>query len=145
MPCQQPRPTWMWNLVGWCQQHDGDSFPCCEGRKMRPLLSSIALQRSGKQGSSPESSLELSPAQASHRGLGAGRKHWDSFPWVPKAGRTPGCRPTGWRPSAESHGTFKNQKLQVRWTMKFCFIIVLTSVMDPERAVAGHPAPPPCS
>lgn len=32
----------------------------------------------------------------------------------------------------ESHGTFKNQKLPSEMDHKFCFIIVLTSVMDPR-------------
>ena len=49
-------------------------------------------------------------------------------------------------PSVESHGTFKNQKLPSEMDYKFCFIIVLTSVMDPRgqwRATPPHHHPPP--
>ena len=49
-------------------------------------------------------------------------------------------------PSVESHGTFKNQKLPSEMDYKFCFIIVLTSVMDPRgqwRATPPHHPPPP--
>ena len=66
---------------------------------MWPLCHPSALQRSGKQASLTESSLEPSLAQqASHRGWEAGRKCQDSFPWVPKARRTPECGPMGWDP-----------------------------------------------
>lgn len=48
-------------------------------------------------------------------------------------------------PSVESHGTFKNQKLPSEMDYKFCFIIVLTSVMDLRgqwRATPPHHPPP---
>lgn len=40
-------------------------------------------------------------------------------------------------PSVESHSTFKNQKLPSEMAHKFCFIIVLTSVMDPRGQWLG--------
>lgn len=74
-------------------------FPRCSGRRMWPPRHPSALQPSGKQASLSENSLERSPAQrASHRGWGAGRKHWDSFPRAPMPGRTPRCRLMGWDP-----------------------------------------------
>ena len=40
-------------------------------------------------------------------------------------------------PSVESHGTVKNQKLPSEMDHKFCFIIVLTSVMIPRGQWLG--------
>ena len=42
-------------------------------------------------------------------------------------------------PSVESHGTFKNQKSPSEMDHKFCFIVVLTSVMDPRGQRLGSP------
>lgn len=70
-------------------------FPRCSGRKMWPLRHPSAPQRSGKQASFSENSLELSPAQqASRGGWEAGRKHWDAFPGRPRGGTLGGVTHT---------------------------------------------------
>ena len=44
VPCQQPGPRWMWNLVGWCRQHLVRFISLLRREKNVASTSSIALQ-----------------------------------------------------------------------------------------------------
>lgn len=110
-------------------------FPTARGEKCGlhaiHLLCSKVVKRASWRTAWSRARLSQLPA-------GAGRKHWDSFPWVPTAGRTPGCGPTGWAPRW-SHTHVQEPKDRKSDGPRFHFIIFLTPEMDPREKWVGSP------